>query len=248
MKINITEFVSAFESRDPAGRVLPISSRQACGLIIPFSGKIVFSTGGKEIVTSPGLPIFIPQGHSYRNRCIEDAFSYNINFLADTDSDTIVPLEKIAPETAKIHFDKLAALSVNPSIKKDIASRFFAFSELYALLGLCSQVEREKSTAEKLFDQAVRIICENFADPSLSCADIAKKIYISPVYLRRIFSQHASLSPYQYIVKIRMEQAHAMLLAQTPVKQVALQCGYADVYGFSKAYVRYYGYSPVKTR
>lgn len=247
MQITITDFVSAFESIDSTGRHLNVASRHTDGIIITLSGKIIFSYNGKEVVSSPGHPVFIPKGARYLNSCIEDAYSYNINFYSETNIKEIIQLPKIADEVSKKHFDILSDLSIKLLSDNNTAIRFFAVSQLYALLGDFFKNNTKRSTSRQLFDNAVKIICKRFNDSSFLCSDIAKELFISEAYLRKIFKKYSAITPWQYITKIRMEQARFLLLYQNSIKSVALQCGYSDVYGFSKAYSKYYGYPPGKT-
>ena len=44
-----------------------------------------------------------------------------------------------------------------------------------------------------------------------------------------------------------MKKAYEMILERMPVKKIALSVGYTDVYQFSRAFKRYFGYAPSET-
>jgi Transcriptional regulator containing an amidase domain and an AraC-type DNA-binding HTH domain len=76
---------------------------------------------------------------------------------------------------------------------------------------------------------------------------IAHNIYLSPVYISKIFKEETGESPINYLIKIRLEKAKDILLNSDSgsIKSIANQVGYDDVYHFSKLFKKYYGYSPL---
>ena len=54
------------------------------------------------------------------------------------------------------------------------------------------------------------------------------------------------MTPFQYITHIRMNQAKILLAEGYPVGVVSSMVGYSDVYQFSRAFKRFYKYSPSK--
>lgn len=72
-------------------------------------------------------------------------------------------------------------------------------------------------------------------------------MYLSPVYISKLFKEETGDSPINYLIKIRLEKAKEVLEGQEPVsiRSVANQVGYEDVYHFSKLFKKYYGISPL---
>lgn len=81
----------------------------------------------------------------------------------------------------------------------------------------------------------------------ISLDQIAQTMYLSPVYLSKIFKEETGESPINYLIKIRLEKAKDMLSAPNPesIKTIANQVGYEDAYHFSKLFKKYYGVSPL---
>ena len=79
---------------------------------------------------------------------------------------------------------------------------------------------------------------------------IAQNMYLSPVYISKIFKEEMGESPINYLIKIRREKASLMLLESDmlSIKEIADQVGYDDVYYFSKLFKKYYGSSPLYYR
>lgn len=66
-------------------------------------------------------------------------------------------------------------------------------------------------------------------------------------YLYRVFKALYGVGVKEYIIKVRMEHARDFLLAGNSVCKTATMTGYNDEFNFSKAYKKYYGYSPSHT-
>ena len=84
----------------------------------------------------------------------------------------------------------------------------------------------------------------------ISLDRIAKNMYLSPVYISKIFKEETGESPINYLIKIRLEKAKVMLEAPGPVsiKKIATSVGYDDAYHFSKLFKKYYSVSPLNYR
>lgn len=68
-------------------------------------------------------------------------------------------------------------------------------------------------------------------------------------HFRLLFRQQYKLTPKQYILKLRMEQANNLLhLSDWSMKQIALECGYEEYKMFEIAYKKYMGCSPTDYR
>jgi YesN/AraC family two-component response regulator len=72
-------------------------------------------------------------------------------------------------------------------------------------------------------------------------------MYLSPVYISKIFKEETGESPINYLIKIRLEKAKDILRSDDggSIKSIANQVGYDDVYHFSKLFKKYYGISPL---
>jgi YesN/AraC family two-component response regulator len=82
---------------------------------------------------------------------------------------------------------------------------------------------------------------------SISLDRISKDIYLSPVYLSKIFKEETGESPINYLIKIRLDKAKELLdEGGLSVKVVAKMVGYDDPYYFSKLFKKYHGCAPSK--
>lgn len=78
--------------------------------------------------------------------------------------------------------------------------------------------------------------------------DLAKRFFISPSHLQRLFRRHLGCPPYQYWLKLRLEKACEYLAGTLPVKEVAGALGFGSLSGFERAFGREYGLTPSEYR
>lgn len=92
----------------------------------------------------------------------------------------------------------------------------------------------------------VNYLNENYAC-KISLDQIAQNLYLSPVYISKLFKEETGESPINYLIKIRLDKAKELLEQEEhgSVRGVASQVGYEDVYHFSKLFKKYYGISPL---
>lgn len=92
--------------------------------------------------------------------------------------------------------------------------------------------------------QAIDYIQAHLAE-DVSLEAIAKELGISQYYFARLFKQSTGYSPYQYLIKCRIERAKQLLLQdQQSIAFVALQVGFASQSQFGKHFKRLTGVTP----
>jgi len=74
---------------------------------------------------------------------------------------------------------------------------------------------------------------------------IARECHVHRVYLCRLFQRYHHQSPYQYLLRLKMNFAAEQLrVPGAMVKQVAEQAGFTDPFHFSRAFKAVFGVSP----
>lgn len=83
----------------------------------------------------------------------------------------------------------------------------------------------------------------------ISLDDIAKEFYVSPYYLARQFKKDIGYSVNQYIQNRRLGEAERRLVfEETPVKEIAADCGYTNLKYFYSVFKTKTGHTPVEFR
>lgn len=95
---------------------------------------------------------------------------------------------------------------------------------------------------------AVRFMDDHVIDPP-PLAVIAAQVNLSPEHFHRRYRALYRTTPFEYIQRRRMAQAHRLLTeGALTVKEVAAACGYDDPYYFSRMFRRQYACSPRDVR
>lgn len=82
-------------------------------------------------------------------------------------------------------------------------------------------------------------------DQDLSLTALARRAALSPAYMQRLFLAHVGESPKQYVMRLRLEQAaFRMLLSDTTLLDLALDCGFRNHETFTRSFTRRFGTTP----
>ncbi len=93
--------------------------------------------------------------------------------------------------------------------------------------------------------RAGEIIAQEFADPELSAASIARRIGYHRGSLSRIFRRETGETIIGHLTRVRLREAQALLAHTTePVVAIAHQCGFRDVAYFCRWYRKHTGTTP----
>jgi len=95
-----------------------------------------------------------------------------------------------------------------------------------------------------LVNSIISYINENYAS-NISLEKISKNMYLSPVYISRIFKEETGDSPINYLINVRLNKAHELLSeGRLSISAIAKTIGYQDAYYFSKLYKKHFGCPP----
>lgn len=79
----------------------------------------------------------------------------------------------------------------------------------------------------------------------VSTADLARECSLSVGHFARAFRHSTGLSPHQWLLRRRIDEAHGLLRdGRLSLAAIACACGFADQSHFTKAYTRLRGISP----
>jgi len=90
---------------------------------------------------------------------------------------------------------------------------------------------------------------ENHWQEVNSLKEISSACHIDPAYLCRLFRQHHGLSPYQLLLRIKLNQATILLGEKgSTVQQIAEKLGFCDAFHFSRLFKKTFGVPPTEFR
>ena len=239
----ITEFSNIYEANNVKGKILELEKRYCSCFIITLYGSIRFSYDGGSVVADSCHPVFIPEGLSYQNECLEDAKSLVFNFHVLNKYNAPMILSSVPHGVATEKYNEIEKALLHSTAE----NKMTVLCELYSLASRLFS-EPEKTTSGNItINRATEYIRLNYSHRDLSVAQVARECFVSEIYLRKLFIKNLAITPFNYITKVRMKHAYNLAREKLPVKEIAGLVGYADIYQFSRAYKKYFGYPPSET-
>ena len=120
---------------------------------------------------------------------------------------------------------------------------------LYSILNELRRGTDEQAYKYRRIAPAMALLDERMADPAMGASELAAACGISPGRLCRIVRELYGTTTTQLILSRRMENAcHMLRNSAISVSEIALRCGYSDIYAFSHAFRRAFGVSPSEWR
>ncbi len=112
---------------------------------------------------------------------------------------------------------------------------------------IASQSKGPETPKNEKIDKALHMIRENEGRVSLD--NISDTLYISKDYLRHLVRKSTGQSPLRHIISSRMEKAKRLLeTSDKSIGEIATECGFNDIYYFSRFFKRNAKVSPAAYR
>ena len=107
-----------------------------------------------------------------------------------------------------------------------------------------SRIEAEQSDIPQAILEAIRVISLNIAG-DISVEWLAKNSHYSVGYFIKLFRRCTGLTPYQYILNLRLDNARNLLVSSNyPVEKVAACTGFSGSSRFIELFSQRYGKTP----
>jgi len=123
------------------------------------------------------------------------------------------------------------------------------------VLQIIGQLYNEYKTTEanfvkmKRIEKAVEYLKQHYGNVDLRIRDLADAVNMSEKHFRRIFFDIYQKTPYLFLQEFRIHNAEILLLNTTKsISEIALQCGFGDIYSLSHSFKKHTGVSPIEYR
>jgi len=111
-----------------------------------------------------------------------------------------------------------------------------------------AQMHARYGIASPKLAQIIRLM-EGALDEPLNVQAIADKVAISARQVERLFRKQLEISPRAFYLRLRLDKARTLLRhTLSPVRSVALECGFNSTSHFCHAYKRVFGLAPTLER
>jgi AraC-like DNA-binding protein len=214
-----------------------VKARPYASLSFRTKGEGVFEVQGKQINVTEGDILFMP-------------------------SDTPYKAEYLSSESIVVHLEGCNYFEAEGIVLQNVRQIENCFGNLLTcwndrhsvnqaksiIYDILEKISENKTTVigDTVFADCLTYINSHFCDPEVDIKKICEHGFISVSSLQRKFHEHFEMSPKQYLIKLRMNRAMELLIAdELSVREIAFACGFSDEKYFSRAFKDRYGYPPL---
>jgi AraC-like DNA-binding protein len=135
--------------------------------------------------------------------------------------------------------DPVEGRVLGPGLVRELLYRIMRGENAASLYALA-----QKNTGLSRIDKALRLIHSNYSEP-FNVDQLAGSVNMSASAFHRAFKDVTSLSPIQYLKKVRLNKARSMLVEEgLRAGDAARLVGYESVSQFNREFKRYFGATP----
>jgi AraC family transcriptional regulator len=259
-----------FERREvgPSRRDLPEGATEHLIFVSLGSGTLTCESNGQSVrhPLTPGfvgvLPSGTPMHWRWDTRISFSLLALDPAFLQQVAEESL----GLAPEEVRLvqaergqdpAISTIAAALAREAVRGDEGSRVYAESlatilAVHLLRNYRDVPPQEPAAAStrvpRAIAKAVAFIQQNHAR-DISLGDIAACVHISPFHLARTFKRAMGVSPYQYLLQVRVNSARALIMAGGgghSLADIATSVGFADQSHLTRHFKRVLGVTPSK--
>ena len=236
-----SKILNCYETKLNAGR-FEAKPRKMHGFIYFHEGQSVYSFAKKTIEVQGGWFLYLPEGESYGIRHDRDCVVSVIDAH-------FYQSEKQEPFAVKAPFvlDSAFSGAVKAFGAKKIGYEASVKSYIYKIISAlqASETGYLPTTKAVKIKPALDYINQYYFDHDLTLDSVVATCEYGKRYFSDEFRRATGVSPGQYLIDVRIENAKKMLQSTTDsVKDVAFRCGFKNEYYFSNVFRKKTGESP----
>ncbi|WP_274649600.1 AraC family transcriptional regulator [Paenibacillus humicola] len=224
-----------------------------------LEGEGRFSFNGQEYLLSKGRGIFLKPytPHSY----FTSGPKWSTVYVTFGGASAVSILDSLRLNVSSLYTDlsdlPFASVIEEMLIKIDTDSEFSKLDLSAYLYQFLINLRKYGKTHNQpslshFYDKVRRLVewLETVYAEDITLKDMAGRLHVSEQYLNRLFQETFGISPYSFLIRLRIWKAKEMLIQNPdmPLKQLAIRTGFNDVSYFISAFRKREGLTPKKYR
>ena len=177
---------------------------------------------------------------SYVNLFLEKDYVYNIASSITSLSSEIIFNNRIEDTKINTLFKKI--ISINNL--NHIESEEILIELIENLIKKHSVINVKEYKPNFSKKEILDYIYANYLE-DIKLEDLEKLVGVSKYHIIRTFKKHFSLTPYQFILKLRINHSLKLIKKNYPLSLIAVECGFFDQSHFIKEFKKIYGLTPL---
>ena len=220
-------------------------------LFFVTKGNLLYEKGGHRAIIKEGQVGYIGRGSIDKSSAYNcESVSYiatNFAFNPSAPFPTL-PFNTLCTQRINANYEGLFLEAYNNFSLKNPGYMAICNGILLKIIGLLygEHLSSDFVKTEKI-NKSIEFLKNNFSNPDLEITKLAQLSGLSTKQFRRIFEAGYKKTPYAFLQEFRINKAEILLRnTQKSISDIAMQCGFSDVYSFSHSFKKHIGVSPAK--
>ncbi|MEK4248017.1 helix-turn-helix transcriptional regulator [Paenibacillus sp. FSL W7-1287] len=236
------------ERKDSPDWKIPIRQNHFHELYFIIGGKSAFHVNNQAFIAGANDIVYIPGGsireaYTFKGNPMH---SFAINFHWLNDNHVHLPFDIVSKN--KMNTDILSYLKELHHLQTN-KTTFCTFKERALFMLLLNQLfQIHYYKTQNNIDPRIKRVTDYIELHYAECIEIDKLAHMTnlhAVYLGKLFKSNTGFTIKEYINRVRINRAEQLLSnGNHSVSEVAGQCGFQDIYYFSKVFKKTKGYAP----
>lgn len=250
---NFKFFTDSLKSGEP---YIANTPRNHHSLFLVTKGNLTYERENMSSVIREGEVGYIESGFcdkSSAHLCDEVSYIATNFDLTDTEGNPIsLPFGALCTTYDTSIFKRLFKEGLDAYLLKNEGYRTVACGILMTVIGrLAEKLDADSGIRKKRerLSRAIEHIKEHYGSRELSIKELAALSFMSEKNFRRLFAEAYGTSPFSYLQRFRVARAKVLLSdTEKSISDIAIFCGFADLYSFSHSFKKHTGISPREYR
>ncbi|MBQ4154400.1 MAG: helix-turn-helix transcriptional regulator [Clostridia bacterium] len=234
------------EKKYPNNRTEYLPNLIANEIIYRPNGYSTVNFDGKTIKTSPGSVYILPKKNGGKYTVDFEEPDIFIDIFFDTDV-PVFDKPMLLSTKNNANLNSLFHKAFSCWVKKEKGYKFECISIINKIFAELLKENYIPDNKFKKIEPAINYIEKNFLNQNICCEKLTELCEINYSYLQRLFNEKFGLPPKKYIIQLKINYARQLLASGTySVSRTAEECGFSNVYFFSRQFKEYTGLSPTE--
>ncbi|MDR0293721.1 MAG: AraC family transcriptional regulator [Oscillospiraceae bacterium] len=214
-------------------------------------GNAVYRIDDEEIILSAGDLLCIPKGRKRSAGGTPEIYAANFQLTGLNGAEAVMPLPLLShighhPDILALYKELNGEwLRREPGYIMKARAYFMLILHRYFELVIYNN---DSVRADPRVKTAIRFMTDRFAEP-LTVRAAAEAVGLTPVYFGALFKQATGSTFRQALISIRLNHAENLLrFGERNVNETARECGFSDLFYFSRVYKQIKGVPPSQAR
>lgn len=251
--LNITDIVSVCHQQMQNAWTYNPQLEDHCQLHFICKGSLEAVYNGEALTVPANSLLYIPANTDYHAQSKVIPYEYFCIYFC------MEPLKNSSVSIPIVFFPKSTEKYLNYYEAAKKAWRYKRFGYILQIKAILYDIFRVLlaehltinfiSKGYQSIEPAVHYIEHHYHKENLQISNLAQLCNITPNHFIRLFKEHFSVTPKQYVNQLRIEHASELLrLSSISIDEISRQMGFSEVSYFSKAFKHIMGESPLQYR